>query len=579
MEQHSIQKIEVKPALTPPNWLLGLLIFLYPFFFIFQGGDLSDTGYFAIRYQNFFNDFREGIVSSQTFLTYFVGGWWMRLFPSAGVLGILFPRVLLFHGTMLFIYFTLKDIKPRKVLLVSMLCGEVFAFRFTSMVLSYNSFSLFFLTIMVSITWRGIKTRKDFWFFGAGIFLSLASLARIPNVLILPCMMIFLAIINLYDHKNKNITMKIRNTVKQNTWLLAGVFFVLLCFLAILKSSGQLVAYSHGLFSTVNVLSSVKVNSPYSFVNLLANYWTDFKQFFPYAFGVTFAIFILSYVRCLSKKSWFKFFVSSLFVLFFVIHFYGDFSYRNSIKYFSPAICILPIWLAFRPNSNIDIQRRSLILLVCMCSLIHVAGTNTGLFLKLGWWMPFLFPLLACTVWEQKTSRFYVFKIQWPSILKVVAVVIVLVSVINRIGWIYHVDTGELCRLRAIYPVNHSLMRGIYTTKKRADHIEAVMRAINMNLEKDDSFFIYGHQPLFYYLAAKRPPIQIFWMANRVSPPDYYFSELNKFIARTNHYPLVLITNKKILGDEGNSLLEDFLIKNRYLCIEKLKTFEIWKVI
>jgi hypothetical protein len=123
------------------------------------------------------------------------------------------------------------------------------------------------------------------------------------------------------------------------------------------------------------------------------------------------------------------------------------------------------------------------------------------------------------------------------------------------------------------------LMRNIYTTAERAKHIEDVTRAIEIHIRPENSLFIYGHEPLFYYLSQQKPALFSFWMANaedRVARAGQIIGLLEQSIYQTSRYPLILVTNRMQLGKEGSVLLDRFLEKYNYQCVEDSGTFQVW---
>ena len=77
-------------------------VIIYPLVFIWQCGDLTDTGFFALNYQNFFTDLKLGKVDSLTFLSNLIGALWFKLFPNLGIIGLKFLYVIFLYGIIYF---------------------------------------------------------------------------------------------------------------------------------------------------------------------------------------------------------------------------------------------------------------------------------------------------------------------------------------------------------------------------------------------------------------------------------------------------------------------------------------------
>jgi hypothetical protein len=218
----------------------------------------------------------------------------------------------------------------------------------------------------------------------------------------------------------------------------------------------------------------------------------------------------------------------------------------------------------------------TLVALFCVVTLTQVAGTNTGLFLKLDKGFMVLIPLSLLILSEKKQIVFENIKIHTKPVLVIGISFILFFSLFARIGWIYHVDSGITCRLRCIYPVEHKKMRGILTTKENAAHIKQLSSAIVKNIDNDKNVFIYGHQPMFYYLTETKPPVKKFWLVNNYVQIDELFHSLEKIIDSTGKYPMIVDTKQNIMGEEGQKRFEQFLKEYGYSCIERTKNFDIW---
>ncbi len=74
------------------HYFLVFFIILYPILFIFQeGADLTDVGFLAMSYQNFFDYLAiNKFLPTEGFLSSFIGASWLKIFPNQGILGLQF---------------------------------------------------------------------------------------------------------------------------------------------------------------------------------------------------------------------------------------------------------------------------------------------------------------------------------------------------------------------------------------------------------------------------------------------------------------------------------------------------------
>jgi hypothetical protein len=568
-----------RSRLGPIDWVLILVIAIYPFLLIWQGGDLTDTGFHAIYSQNFFSDLNEGNLLYKTVLTYLVGHLWVQLFPELGIWGLRLLAALFIQGAVLLVFLTLKDLNPRRVVLVGLLCAQVFALRFTSMVFSYDWVALFFLMLTAYCLWHGVRDASYRWLFASGLISGLAFLARLPSILLLG--LVPLVIVHCEWARQGTLIGKdvVWESVKKYAVFSLG-------FLALFSSIGLLIGntdawslYFEKLLGFRSELSKVDPSATYSLSNLIETYLKDLQKFFPYLLGACAATAAFFIVSNATRRRATRYFLASLCMGFAFLLFYGDFSYSNKVQYFVPALCVVTSVIAFRPHETASRQYRSLVLIGWSIAFVGVAGTATGLFLKLYYGMVLLIPLLGVLLWNRNVENIWKLHVTWRPWLLINAAIIILIGGMLQFGWIYHVNSGLLSRLEAVYPIDHMLMRNIYTTAERAKHIEDVTRAIEIHIRPENSLFIYGHEPLFYYLSQQKPALFSFWMANaedRVARAGQIIGLLEQSIYQTSRYPLILVTNRMQLGKEGSVLLDRFLEKYNYQCVEDSGNFQVW---
>lgn len=554
------------------------MITLYPFLLIWQGGDLTDTGYHAVYSQNFFSDLNAGNVNYKTILTDFIGNIWMEQFPGLGIWGLRLLSLLFIQGGILLAFLTLKDIGPRIVILAGLFCAQMFALRYTSMIYNYDFVSFFFLMLTAYCMWNGIRCYSFKWLFVSGFVSGLAFLSRFPDILILGFVPLIFLHAELNCHGIFSPKEIILNITKKYAVFLVGFFTLFCLFIFILISTDTFDVYFNNLYGVSNNLTKLASSSDYSLLNLIFNYFRDIKRFFPYLFWICMvAIAFFSVLQSTQRKVVYFILIMLCIALAFII-FYGDFSYRNTFKYFVPALCVLSSIIILLFNKTETKQYGSLILIAWMTAFVSFGGTNTGMFLKLCFGMPLLLPLLGVLMWNRNVETFWKLHVAWRPLVLTSAVIIIIISGIIRFGWIYHVDSGLLCRFSAVYQIEHTLMRNIYTTAERVKHIEDVTNAIQRQNTPKNSLLIYGHEPLFYYLSQMKPAVFKFWMSGGASKAQQIFNQIDVTISQTSKYPMILVTDNMCLGKEGSDILKEFIDKYHYRCVEDSDRFQIWNI-
>jgi hypothetical protein len=163
MKYMSIWNNVLKPSesMTSREKILFLMVFVYPLLFIFQGGDLTDSGFFAMSYQNFFPNLQLGETNSISILSDFIGATWFTLFPNSGILGLKILNLLFLYSVIGMTYLILRDFTNKRVLLImGIFCGVVFATRSSPLVLGRDSVSWFFLVLTSFFLIKGLNQNK-----------------------------------------------------------------------------------------------------------------------------------------------------------------------------------------------------------------------------------------------------------------------------------------------------------------------------------------------------------------------------------------------------------------------------------
>jgi hypothetical protein len=556
------------------QYFFVFIIILYPIFFIFQeGADLTDVGFLAMYYQNFFDYLNVGKpISTETILSTVIGAGWLKVFPYLGVLGLQFCNLFFIYFTLWIIYKSLiKVTQNRLIVLFGILCGLTFGIRWL-LFLTYDYISYFFLILTSYFLIKGLNSKKNIFFFYSGLLIILAALSKLPNIVLIFITPLILIYNNLYKNHtyfSKYLLLSLNQYIYfilGTIIAVSGVFFLFL-YLDFYDF------YLDNLHTFKNSL--VKGNtSQHSMSYLLEKYKKDSINFLPHLFVVTSLTIITSLVYKYSKIKKTILPILIFGFLLFVAAFlnYRDFTYQSKIKYFVPAFCTLPIILSIIRKDKFS----NLVVVFSTITLVQVIGTNTGLFLKFSWGFMALIPLSIIILSEKNLITFKRIKIFTKPIWIIGASIILLLSIYARIGWIYHVESGVSSRLKCIYPIEHPKMKGIFTKKENAKYIEELSNSIEINMNDENNLFIYGHQPMFYYLTESTPPVRKFWLTNQVVQVEELFTSLEKSIEKTGSFPLIVDTKETIMGDKGQKRLEKFLKDFDYKLKESNENFDIW---
>ncbi len=566
----------VKHPLSNDQFVIGFLISLiiiYPILFIWQCGDLTDTGYFALNYQHFFTNLSNGKTNSVSFLSDLIGATWFKIFPALGIIGLKFLYLLFLYAIVCISYQVLKSLNySKKIILLSLLIGVICSERWTMFVFSRDVSSWLFLLISGFFLLNGLQNKKNQFLIISGALFTLACLARLPNLIFLFLLPLILFYKIYYIDKDAEIN-KIEVLVKRYAFFLIGFSTLLLLLFLLFSSLGITNTYVSNLDVVKNSFDSNQ-QSWYSITYLLARYRNDIILFIPH-FLTIFALLILltwMYTISVEKKKYIVLVLSISIIAVISFSIYKGHSCSNNVRYLIPGFFI-PVFLATIVYKK---EKSMPILVISVITLTQVFGSNTGLFMKLNFSLILLLPLTILLFLDQPQISFKNKKYTTSFTLYFGIATILFFNIYSRIGWIFPSQSDISIRIKATHPIAHPLLKGTFTTKENASHIENVCEAINRAFDKNNSLLIYGHQPLFYYLTNHQPEVERCWF-DKFHTAEDFIKSVKKSILKTGKWPLIVDVKEKVIGEHGELILANYLQKNNYLPVEEGIKYTVWK--
>jgi hypothetical protein len=491
------------------NYFLIFVVVSFPALFIFQCGDLTDTGFFANEYFFFHDNIASNSIRSTIFLTSLLGNICFDLTPFQELISLKF-LFLIFTYILVFIsYLLVKPFQlPKWLMHLSILCGLFFATRVTNFIFEYDIASYTMLIAAVYFTATGFKENKQIHFFVAGIFIGLATLFRFPSVAALfPFSIIIL--FNNFQLSNSLKNLKLLNW-RITSFLLFGFITLLGISLLVLMSLHLDEAFLNG-FSAVSKSIGGQDSTSHGLYKLLYKYLSDVIKFLPH---LTVGLILLFITRSVLKNIYST--VTFTFLLAVFIFFTYDLdtlhNYESNIKF-------LPLILfAFILITSRDTWKSTSILLIFSVLLTQVAGSNTGLFLKMSYGMIAFIPVLIGHLHNSENKW-----LSRPNIALFSAIQLILIasfSLMIRWAWIYHVDDSFSARFQMKSPLKHEKLIGIYTNPNRAQEINNAIQILNDGYLLNKDLLITNNDVLYYYLTNKLPITSDFWLSNYSSHLD-----------------------------------------------------------
>lgn len=574
MVTHLINTANHKLKANPKTviWVLKAAILLYPLVFIFQDGDVTDTGFHTFNYQIFFEKLSNGTSDSLLFLTNIVGATWLKYFPSLGLLGLKLLYLLVFYGITIISYKVLRLVSAHKLLILcSLLVGVAFATRLNLYVFYSDVLSWFFLLLVGYFILKG--QNKPVYIFISGICFVLAILSRFPNLVFYFLFPFVILYRDIYIKRQRISSLFFKNITIRFVLFTVGIAVAGFIFVYLLRTYNYYDAFLNG-YGFVNTASETESNSSYTLTSLISSYLKDILFFLPHLLSISaigLAIGLFHNSVKVSQKKWFYISVAITIAIGAIT--YSGLTSGGFIKYMAPAICFVPFLYIHKERSDIGFTA----LLFLVLGMTHIAGTNTGFFYKMNYSFIILLAVAFIALRKRKNYTIALFKITTKPILSVAIVSVLLFSFTNQFVYIFNVASGISTRFKATHVIKHPKLKAQFTNAARAEHIKIMSEAIETHSEPHKQIFIYGHQPLFYYLTESKVPLEKFWLANNIVEAEYVFNTLNIFIEEHKQYPLIIDTKEQILGVDGELRLESFLKIHNYKSVEATNSFTIWK--
>ncbi|MDD3428555.1 MAG: hypothetical protein PHG02_00950 [Oscillospiraceae bacterium] len=199
-------------------YLLAILTFLWPVFYLNKGIAVTDTAFVLSSYKYVFTDC--GIRDAATGLSDILGGALYALMP--GYQALLFQVLgwLAYVAVCLMVYSWLKNDMPRPVLWVCLFIGTLYVRVFPT-VLNYNSFSVLFFCIGITLLLKGLKQNKPAFFIASGFTIGINVFFRLPNILQAS---LFIPIVWYYWFCKNDKKNAVRQTIFFGIGFLGGLF-------------------------------------------------------------------------------------------------------------------------------------------------------------------------------------------------------------------------------------------------------------------------------------------------------------------------------------------------------------------
>lgn len=178
-------------------------------------------------------------------------------------------------------------------------------------------------------------------------------------------------------------------------------------------------------------------------------------------------------------------------------------------------LCVIAI-IVYTPNpSQYSVEFFTLIVMCLFLPFASFIGSSGGIkkWLFSAW---LVVPVLVIGLEHalSKNSKIvkYISTIQVRMLVAPIIIVLAFISLWNEVNSTYR-DSAN--RFELISSINHPKLQHIYTTTGRAESVGQVISEIERRVDKGDKIFIYNSAPLLYYITQTKPVIDRNWLVIR----------------------------------------------------------------
>jgi len=573
--------------------LFFFLMFCYQTLLVFQGIDLADTGFYGTFYQQIFNDPQSVSYCFMFWLSGIIGGLFLKILPFAGLLGLRFLWVFVFAAIIILTYDLLKKYISPGYLQISLLLLTL-NLNNDPKEFYYNNFSSLLYLVTAILLFNGLKKNRRMAILCSGVVVSLNMFNRFPNILGVG---LVLAIIY-YGYINK---MTVKFVFLNIFSFLAGFLVTTLIILLIMKSLGHLEIYLEALkilrgIGKVPDVSKTAVDS-YSIIKLIRTIISHWVISVITAGIVIVGAFVYYALENKFNNLFPKYYLRSVMVKYAIVAIaillviFGKIN-NISILYFLTGLSLIAgcFMIIFNDDTEINL----LMFIGIFILLVHPMGSSEGIhtveIYSLWITFPIAFDRIAKASFVrssfsldilQKSYTFSMFVNEKQ--LKEVKRIVLMLSLIVCTRYTYdfpHSDWEKRTEMR--YSVNNKHMKGIYTTKERAEILDQVLQASSKYVHPDDYVMAYDCFPLFHFMTETKPYSRNPW------PWLYQSNTLKKELevasANNTRLPVIIMQTVLTLGNgkdwpatkipqdysklpinyDRNEVMEDFIKIHKY---------------
>jgi hypothetical protein len=447
--------------------------------------------------------------------------------------------------------------------------------------------------ITAILLFNGLKNKQRFALFGSGVIISLNMFNRFPNVLGIGLAM---AIIY-YGYLEKETVKTIINNILV---FLAGFIVTTLMVLLVMELMGHLQIYLSALKIIAGIGKrpvQIKANQDfYSITKMtktIIHHWVVavIMGAFLIFSVLAFYFFENKFKRLIPKIDILFSFLKIIIVAGLAILVVKGVITNLTVLYLITGICLIIgcAMIIFDSDKEINL----LLFIGIFILLVHPMGSSEGIETVEIYSLWIAFPIVADRIIALSSGTIFTFKnyikpfrmshfIQDNQLAEARKIIVAL-TIFASLFYTYeypHSDMENRAAMR--YSVDNKYMKGVYTTKERAEEINELLAASSKYVKSNDRVLAYDCVPIFHYMTETIPYTRNPWPWLYQS--NTFKKELEIALSNNRHLPVIVMQTALTLGNgknwpikkitqdylrlpiniDRNEILEDFIIEHKY---------------
>jgi len=567
---------------------LFVLSFLFQAVFIFQGLDVTDTGFhLSNQVEAFSKSVDSARIYPMIFLTDFFGGMWLSIAQEPSLLWARIGGVVLYSLNAVIVCSILSSYFPRRrAFITTLVCSFFVTMRPGINIIDYYTFPAFLLNVQLWLFHKRLQvpsgtTDAGLFEFLLGFMVVPIVLSRMSLVLLVPCSVAML----LYHFLIRNHADRIARSV-------ALSFLGCACSAVLFGALyGKLGLIDSGLLTLlIDETSSMAADqATHNVARLLSVYWNQAQVMLRLTAYCMFGLYVISIIGWKSGRTLANILIVGL-PLISAAYFCVQVGDMDKIVYrviMTAAGCVTVLaLLTLRVDRERDDRVTWLMTAGFVVMVVSPLGSAPGLNkLFHGMWL-----VLPLTVLHAEKVHGRVRSLQLSAMLSHAGAILVLMALFSLVSHFTNIYRDDENRFHLTQPFGHPSLACIHSTPGRVQVVDELLATIERYTEKNDEILLASSLPLFHYLSERKATLHKSWIVlaslNNIKKKQQLLIEENRlprlFIhakvdtRRERNWPYITVDCYEPDIEKLKYLQDEYIRRLRYRLLWENSSFAVY---